>query len=66
MSGHQERLYYHDDKGELAGIPAAWTSLEEKHSCSSEANFFLIEDLLVLVQLVAERKPRRNEKENVR
>ena len=50
------RVYYHDRRGQLVGIPAGWTDLEPLDpvvTISAGRSAFRVEDLLELVRLMA-------------
>jgi hypothetical protein len=50
------RVYYHDRRGQLVGIPAGWTDLEPPDpvvTISAGRSAFRLEDLLELVRLMA-------------
>jgi hypothetical protein len=52
----ERRIYYHDRRGRLTGIPAVWTDLEPPDpvvTISAGRSAFRVEDLLELVRLLA-------------
>jgi len=59
----EDRVYYHDEKGRLRRLPAAWTSvaaLSAFEVLSAGRSHFRIEDLLQLVTLIARLKEVRD------
>jgi hypothetical protein len=59
----EDRVCFHDDKGELRYLPTAWTSLASPDpfaQASAGRSHFRIEDLLQLTALIAgQRQARR-------
>ena len=52
----ERRVYYHNQRGQLVGIPAGWTDVEPPDpvvAISAGRSPFRLEDLLELVRLVA-------------
>ena len=57
----EDRVYFHDDQGDLRAIPATWTSVSPKDPFCEVATgrcvlrFVDLQELLVLVQKIAQR-----------
>ena len=52
----EDRVYFHDDSGELKRLPAAWTSAASVDAfvvISAGRSHFRVEDLLELANLIA-------------
>ncbi|WP_429481559.1 DUF5372 family protein [Paraburkholderia youngii] len=52
----EDRVYFHDDRGDLKRMPAAWTSAAAPNAfetVSAGRSHFRIEDLLQLTMLIA-------------
>jgi len=52
----EDRVYYHDGRGQLASVPAAWTDvvpLDPDVAISAGRSPFRLRDLLELTRLVA-------------
>ncbi|WP_063750872.1 DUF5372 family protein [Paraburkholderia nodosa] len=55
----EDRVYFHDDAGDLKRMPAAWTSAAAPDAfemVSAGRSHFRIEDLLQLTMLIARHK----------
>lgn len=51
----EDRVYFHDDKGDLCILPASWTDIGPEDpfvTMSQGRSYFRFEDLLSLTQLV--------------
>jgi len=51
----EERVYFHNDSGQLVSLPARWTSVIEADpfvQVSAGRSLFRMEDLLVLARLI--------------
>jgi hypothetical protein len=58
----EDRVYFHDNNGELRRIPTAWTSVSTRgvfETISAGRSHFRLEDLLQLVTLIAQEKQAR-------
>jgi hypothetical protein len=58
----EDRVYFHDEAGELRRIPTAWTSVSPRsafEAISAGRSHFRVEDLLRLAALVAQEKQAR-------
>jgi len=52
----EDRVYYHDEQGQLACVPAGWTDVvppDPAVAISDGRSAFCLEDLLELARLVA-------------
>lgn len=55
----EDRVYYHDERGELKRIPASWTSVADVDpfvSISAGRAHFRVEDLAELATLIARQR----------
>lgn len=55
----EDRVYFHDEKGEFRRMPSAWTSVSARRvfeTISAGRSHFRVEDLLQLVALIAQEK----------
>ncbi|MEX4005471.1 DUF5372 family protein [Paraburkholderia sp. EG285A] len=61
----EDRVYFHDDAGDLKRMPAAWTSAAAPNAfemVSAGRSHFRIEDLLQLTMLIARHRETRQPK----